>query len=369
MKVIINRAGMAAILSAAERIAPIVSPLDALRGVLVETVEGSLAVTATNLEVTLKQTLPAQIQEEGRFVFSAKLLAAMFRLLGGEMVCVTLDENNRLTLESGETVYAVTALDAKRYPKLELPFPEDTVPVTGIPALTCRTAFAVREDASKPIMKCIDLIFGKDGLRAIGSDGFRIADAKGDRKSTGEINMLLPARSLEKLAALVENQDSLAVGTTGKAIVFSKNNIIFSARLMDGTYMNVDQIFSSAKPAFTVLTDAEALRRAVNVIAPLDGEEQRIMLRFGGSRLTLQCADKYTRASTSLEVIPLMGTPAGEYWYHCGQLYECLRAQRGTLMVDVAQNGLLLLRTDDLICVQTASRAPASERQSGEKAA
>ena len=37
---------------------------------------------------------------------------------------------------------------------------------------------------------------------------------------------------------------------------------------------------------------------------------------------------------------------------------ECLRAQSGSLMLDIAQNGALLMRTDELVCMQLATREP-----------
>lgn len=362
MKVMLNRAEMAAVLASAEKIAPSGSPIDVLKGVLVETADGRLAVTASNLEITLRQTLPADIQEEGDFVFPARLFAAMFRLMGGDTASLSLSGNKQLTLASGQAVYTMTAMDAKDYPRTELPFPEDTVRVTGIPTLARRTAFAVREDAAKPIMRCIHLIFSSDGLRAVGSDGFRIAAARGDPKSTGEISMLIPAVALEKLAMLVENKDCLMVGTTGNNIVFFKDGFTFSARLMGGEYIDANRMLAAARANFTVLTDAETLRRAVNTVSPLDGEDQRIMLGFQGNRIVLQSAGVLGQSAAYVDVIPLSGSPSGTYWYNCCQLYECLRAQSGTLMADVAQNGLLLLRTDDLICMQTASRPPQAAR-------
>ena len=48
----------------------------------------------------------------------------------------------------------------------------------------------------------------------------------------------------------------------------------------------------------------------------------------------------------------------GVYWYNPAQLMECLKALNGTLMLEVVQHGALLLKTDDLVCFQTATREP-----------
>ena len=362
MRVTLNRAELSSVLNDAEKIAPASSPLDSLKGALLEAEDGKLTVTASNLEVTLKRTIPCGIQEAGSTVFSAKLLAAMLRLLEGDEVFLETTANHQLLLKAGTAVYQAAALDPANYPQTPIPFPEDTVSVTGIQSIAKRTAFAVREDNASPIMRCINLIFSSDGLRAVGSDGFRIAAAKGDSKSTGEISLLIPVTSLEKLASLVSNQDSLQVGTTGKYIVFTMENFAFSARLMDGRPIDAQAMLSAAQPRFTVLTDAAAMRSAVDSVVCVAEETARLMLRFDGQRVALQCTGENGNANGALDVVALSGTPSGEYWYNGKQLYECLRAQNGTMMVDVAQGGVLLLRTDELICMQTAIRKPSKQK-------
>ena len=80
MIVTINRA---AFLDAAKRamsIAPSESPLDVLKGALMEAdaASGKLTITSTNMEVALMETLPCSVQEEGALVFSAKMLSECF---------------------------------------------------------------------------------------------------------------------------------------------------------------------------------------------------------------------------------------------------------------------------------------------------
>lgn len=132
------------------------------------------------------------------------------------------DESGKLVVSSGNAEYAIPVKDAAQYPRMEIPCPAATVPVSGIPSLTKRTAFAVSEDTTRPMLKCVNLIFGTDGLQAVSTDSFRIASAKGDRESRGNISFLVPAASLEKLAALVDNREKLQVGTTGKPLCSRK---------------------------------------------------------------------------------------------------------------------------------------------------
>lgn len=358
LKVNLNRQELLAVMKDANRIAPNHSPLEILRGALLEAEDGKLTVTAGNLEITLVRKLKAEVQDAGNLVINARLFAAMLEVLGGDVVTLDSDDAGTVIITCGSACYKASVLPARDYPRMEIPFPEDTVTVCGIPAMARRTVFAVAEDSGKPVMKCVNLIFDSDGLHCVGSDGFRVVSAKGMSKSAGSISMLMPAESLDKLAHLLTDQDELAVGTTGGTIVFTKENFIFSARLMEGSYMDVGQLLSQVKAGFTVLTDTDALRTAVSMVFAVAENSGKLMLRFDGGRIRLECTGECGRSSGELDVIPLSGTPQGEYWYNPRQLYECLRAQSGTLMVDVAQNGILILRSDALICMQMAVRAP-----------
>ncbi|MEG2679267.1 MAG: DNA polymerase III subunit beta [Oscillospiraceae bacterium] len=358
MKVNLNRQELWAVMRDADQIAPSHSPLEILRGALLEVEDGKMTVTAGNLETTLVRKLKAEVMDAGNMVINARLFTAMLAVLGGDVVTLESDGSGMVTITCDSTSYNVSVLSARDYPRMEIPFPEDTVRVSGIPAMAKRTVFAVAEEGDKPLMKCVNLIFSSDGLHAVGSDGFRVVNAKGESKSAGSVSMLMPAQSLDQLARLLGNKDELAVGTTGKSIVFTKEDFVFFARLMEGSYINVEQLLSQVRASFTVLTDTDALRTAVSTVFAVAEDTGKLMLRFGGGRLHLECTGECGRSSGELDVIPLSGTPQGEYWYNPRQLYECLRAQSGTLMVDVAQSGILILRSDELVCMQMAVRAP-----------
>ena len=344
----------------AESIAPAKSPLDVLKCTYLATENGKLTVAASNSEVALERRIPADIHEEGRMVIGADLLTAMLKLLDGDTVSIQSEGSGYVMVSTGKTAYSLSVLDAGTYPRLEIPFPEDTVPVTGIPSIAKRTCFAVSvsEEEKRPEMKCVHLVFSDDGLHAVGSDGYRIASARGDNKAVGDVDMLIPAASLEKLAQLVTNKDNFKVGTTGKTIVFMKEDFAFSARLMGGQYFDADQLLSRAKPIFSVLTDAELMKQTLSAVYSVTGKHNRFCLTFSGKELHMRFESEFGVSTVEMDVVPLSGTPVGEYWYNPIKLMECLRAQNGALVLEVVQNGALLMHTDELVCMQLATREP-----------
>lgn len=360
MIVTINRA---AFLDAAKRamsIAPSESPLDVLKGALMEADAASskLTITSTNMEVALMETLPCSVQEEGALVFSAKMLSEMLQRLPLDTVQISRPENRgRMVLKSDNACYEVDVWDRGAFPKPDLPFPEDTVKLSGIPGMAQRTVFATAQDNSKPLLKCVNLKFTDVGLRAAGSNGNCIVAAKGDDQSKGDISLLIPAASLGKLGRMCDDTDEFRVGTTGKNIVFFKENFLFSARLMDGGYIDTDLLLSTIKNSFTVLTDIQDMRNALSSVLTVE-PEGKVMLRFCDQRLEFHCSGTYGTAFAPVEVIALTGAPVGDYWFSSRQLNTCLKALQGTVTLGIAGGGMLTLSTQDAYYIQNAMRAP-----------
>lgn len=362
MNITINRAELLHAARRAASIAPSDSPMDVLKGTLLEAEGSRLTLTATNMEISLEQRLACPILEEDAVVVNAKLLTGMLEKLAGDTVELCRESGReQMYVRGGEAEYLVPVRNRNSFPRLEIPFPEDTVKVSGIPSIAKRTIFAAAKDGEKPLLKCVNLMFTRDGLRAAGSNGSCVVTAKGDDKCAGDIQMLVPASSLEKLARICGDTDEFRVGTTGKAIVFFKENFAFSARLLEGSYIDTDQLTGAVQNQFAVLTGVQDLRKALDSVICLDAEG-KVQLQFEGQRLKFSCSSEQGNTSSSMEVIPLTGIPQGEYCYLAGQLMLCLRSLSGTATLGVAQGGMLTLSTEDAFYMQTAMRPSAAVR-------
>ena len=360
MNITMNRAEL---LSAAQKAAAIASesaPLESLKGALLETSAASntLTITATNIETSLEQKLSCPTGEDDAVVMNAKLLAGMLRLMSGETVELRrLPESRVLSLRSGETAYEWTIIERGEFPKMQFPFPEDTVTVRGIPSIARRTMFATEDNKDKPLLKCVNFMFTQEGLKGASYNGRSMVTAKGDDKSTGNASLLVPAAALEKLAELCTDQDEFKVGTTGPSIVFMRPGLTFSTRLMEGDFVDIGYLMGSIRNQFTVLSDVADLRRTLQAVAAMDPKGW-VKLAFDGGRITFSCKSKLGRAVESMDVVPLTGAPQGEFWYLIPELMNSLKALSGTVTLGIAQAGMLDLSTEKAYYMQTAMREP-----------
>ena len=363
MNITMNRAELLHAVRRAATVAPTNSPLEVLKGVCLEVdaASKSLVLTATNLEVTLKQKLACGTQEDDALVIDTKLLAGMLEKLPGETVKLEQKSgDSRVIVESGDARYSVSVWERSSYPKTEIPAVTNLVRASGIPSMARRTVFATDEKNEKPMLKCVYLRFTQDGLRAAGSDGNCVVTAKGDDKSTGDFGVLIPAPSLERLAQMCEDKDEFRVGTTGKKVVFVREGFLFSARLIEADYLDTDFLTSSLKNQFTVLTDVAELRKCLESVSCVE-PDGKVRLSFEGMTLSFQCAGVHGNASDTITVAPLTGMPQGEYWYLTRRLNDCLRSLSGTATLGIAVGGMLTLNTENAFYMQTGVRPGAEQ--------
>jgi len=367
-----NRAELLCAAKRAAAVAPSKSPLEVLKGALLEVdaAHKALVLTATNLEVILKQKLNCAALENDALVIDAGLLAGMLEKLSGDTVELRREPGgSRLIVQSGDSVYSVSVWERSSYPKQDIPALTSTVRASGIPTMAKRTVFATCEDDTKPMMKCVCLRFTQDGLRAAGSDGNCVVTAKGDDKCTGDLSVLIPAVSLTQLARMCGDKDEFRVGSDGKRIVFIRDDLLFSARLIEGDYIDTDYLTSSLKNQFTVLTDIAELSKALDSVVCVE-PDGKVKLSFDGMMLTFQSTGVYGSATNTISVIPLTGTAQGEYWYLAKRLTSCMRALSGTATLGIAQGGMLTLSAENAFYMQSGVRpgTVASKRPAQKKA-
>lgn len=195
MNITINRMEMLDTARRMASIAPADSPLDVLHGVLLEADAGSgrLALTGHQPGTGLNGTAALHSGRE-RHVCNRRPDADRHggKTAGGHSGDHPSEGGAAVTLRSGCAHYTVPIWPRSSFPKPEIPFPEDTVKVSGIPDMAKRTVFAVSTENDKPLMRCVNLMFTPQGLQAAGSDGNCIVTARGDTQSVGNISLLIP---------------------------------------------------------------------------------------------------------------------------------------------------------------------------------
>ncbi len=342
-----------------------------LRGIHVEADarRSMLTLTATNQEIAIQASMGAVVEQSGSMVMDARLLPSILALLPEETLDMELEDSGQLTIRSGSTQYRLSVTSGEKYPMPELPFPDDTVPVTGLRSLVRQTAFATLESTSAPLMSCIQIALGPDGLKGVGTNGFCVIEARGDKNCKGQSELLIPARSLAVLAAISRDSDVYEMGLAGKSIVFWSGTLLFSARLMAGKYPDTKMLLEKFQSKYSVSLAAEELVSAINAVSPvMETEGIRIGISFGEHEIHISAETKQGTASAPVKALVLNGADR-PFYYNYKILLKYLRLVSGSVTLDFDANGLLAVRAGATQYIQSPLRPPKEAAAQSQQAA
>lgn len=326
-----------------------------------------LTLTATNLEIAIRAYMGAVVEQSGSMVIRAKLLASIMAQLPEDSVDLELLDNGQLSIRSGSTSYCLDVLSGDKYPMPEIPFPDDTIPVTGLWSLVRQTAFAVSQDEKAPIMGCIKLTLGPDGLKGVSTNGYCIMQAQGDKNCKGQSELLVPAHSMAVLAALSKDTDVYELGLAGKSVVFSNGTLFFSARLMEGAYPDTRPFLEKFQGKYSVNLSAEEFIAAVDSAAVVSLTNPRIELAFGEHEIRVGAETEHGRAVMPVKAL-VLSAPSQPFYYNHKVLLKYLKLLHGNVTLEFDANGLLAVRTGTMQYIQSPVRPPVKAAQAKQAA-
>lgn len=190
---------------------------------------------------------------------------------------------------------------------------------------------------------------------------------KRNKQCKGQIELLLPARSLKVLASLSNDSDVYEMGVTGKSLVFWSGTLLFSARLVEGKFPNTSGIFEQFKCQYSVHLDAAEFIRALEVAESVSESNHRVELTFGEHEITVSAESACGRSSAPVKAL-VLNAPKQPFYYNSRKLLEYLRLEKEKITLEFDKFGLLVVRSGSTRYVQSPMRAPVQAAETGKAA-
>ena len=335
------------------------SPVMELTGILIEVDEntGQVSFLGTDLGVAIKCELQADVESGGAAVVNAFLLVGMLNLLAGDRVLLELTRNGLLHVKAGSAEYTVATLPPENFPKMEIPAPDSVVRLSGVCSLEKFTTFAAAKKDTKQKLECVRMEIGKDTVRAVACDGYRMTATKAKLESGGSLDLLLPASSLHTLAGLVNDDDILYLGIKNRCAVFFRPGLYFSTRTVDGPYLDVDALIG--KPGeYQAMTKASDFGKAVETVAAVSDGYSSVGLRLQDGKILFSCdGPGGVEAHTAIDAQVFSAMPDGAaFCYPASSLCQGVRLLEGMLAVSMSKAGVLIVTNGAQKYMQTPRR-------------
>ncbi len=241
MKFSCEKALLQAAISTVSRAVSPKSSIPALEGILLETGE-SLRLTGYNLETGIRTTVPAQIEETGSLVLSARLFGEIIRKLPDDVV-VFSTSHYMVNITCGMSEFNILGTDAEEFPELPVVEYQNSLTIQQklLKSMIGQTLFAVSESESRPIHTGSLFEVDETGLTVVSVDGYRLAlRHEGIEQKEGEpsFSFVVPGSALsevEKICGDTENTISITQGS--RHMMFKVGDLMLVSRRLEGEFL------------------------------------------------------------------------------------------------------------------------------------
>ena len=226
-----------------------------LSNVLMEVESNNIIFTGTDLEIGLKQSVPAEVFETGVLTLPAKKLFEVARESGSDQISFKEEEKNWVTITSGSSIYKLAGMVSDEFPKFPDYDEESMVEIEAdvIRDLIDKTIFSIAQDKENMFSLTAVLLSkveeeGKTQLRCVSSDGHRLTIMTKETESGANITLnpvtLIPYRGVQEIRKFSENRDTFKLSIEKKQAVLKSEDSLLIIRLMEGEFPNFENLLN-----------------------------------------------------------------------------------------------------------------------------
>ena len=233
-------------LQAVQNVVGIRSTLPILSNVLLTAAKGKLTLTTTDLDVSVRCTIDAEVSKTGAGTLPARRLASIIRELPDSVVEIAIDDKDVATVECSSSNFKIIGLSKDEFP----PTPKAdgkysyTIEQSVFKEMLKMTHYAASNDETRFVLNGVLLSFKEGKLTVVATDGRRLAlvEHEVEFPTEAETDMIIPTKAVNELHHTLADEGDLKIFAKDNQVLFEFGNISVSSKLIEGTYPNYKQV-------------------------------------------------------------------------------------------------------------------------------
>lgn len=279
-----------------------------LSGLLIRAEAGTLSLSSFDYEISARLSVPADVQDEGTFLVSGRLLAEICRSLPSAPVDVER-EGSKVTLSCRNSRFSLATMPETEYPELPaLPAVSGVVDGDAFAQAVSQVIIAASRDDTLPILTGVRMEIEDDRITFLATDRYRLALREVSWKPTTpgiSTSVLVKAKTLSEVAKTLGGGGdlSLAFSDDSELIGFESGGRRTTSLLVDGDYPKIRSLFPENTPIHAVV-ETSNLVEAVRRVSLVAERNTPVRLAFTDGQLTLDAGTgEDAQASEAIEAV------------------------------------------------------------------
>jgi len=269
--------------------------LPILKGILIQAkADGTLILTASDLEISIQKEVNATVEEEGSVVVISKLFGDIIRKLPNDEISIEEKEDGNILIKTNSSEFTVVSLPVDEFPKIgdKEEYTEEIIFNREIfKDMVRKTSFAASIDEAKGILVGILTEINKDRVNMVALDGFRLSLASEEMTSSSENKFIISAKIMNEISKIISDDDSeddIKISMDQKKASFRIGNTEVILRLMEGEYIKYRDIIPVDNP-INVVVGRDILLESIERASLLakEGKNNLIKMTMKNNLLTV----------------------------------------------------------------------------------
>jgi len=264
---------------------------------LISTDENALNFSATDLEVSAKVSVKANVEIEGKFCVNAKNISDIVRELPQEEILLEIiDDKNILSLKCKNIHYSLLVFRSDDFPQLTFGNEESEFKLNSnqLSEIINRTSHAISLDETRLNLNGIFLQEIDSKIRAVATDGHRLSMLDTEVENA-EMRVLLggviiPRKSINELKKLTESfSENLIKVSLDESFMYvnAQDKYFLSIRLIAREYPKYEAVIPP-KTTHKLVADKDLFFNAVKRIKIMSNEKSNgVRLHLGKNEMTI----------------------------------------------------------------------------------
>jgi DNA polymerase III subunit beta len=313
MKVTVERTELVKSLSHVHRVVEKRNTIPILANVLIRAGKNGLELKATDLDLEIVETVPAEVKQAGATTVPAHMIYDIVRKLpeGAQIELQSGNDRGSLSIRAGRSRFTLQSLPETDFPDLaagELPH-RFLLATSDLKRLVNKTQFAISTEETRYYLNGIYLHAVDEKpvkLRAVATDGHRLAQVEipAPKGAIGIPGVIVPRKTVAEVQRLVEDGgEEVEIELSPSKVRFSFGKVVLTSKLIDGTFPDYVRVIPAANDKTLVVERAE-FAAAVDRVSTVSSERGRaVKLSLVSGKLTLSVTNPDSGSATEeLEV-------------------------------------------------------------------
>lgn len=270
--------------------------LPILENFLFEIKEGSLIISATDLQTSMITSLSVESKEGGKVAVPSKILLDTLKTLAEQPIAFSVDDQTfAIEISAGDGKYKLSGENGEDFPKIPVVDNASSVnlPASVLAEAINKTIFAVSNDELRPAMTGVYCQLSPQNLTFVATDAHKLVRyRRNDTHADSATSFILPKKALNLLKSSLPAEDiNVSVEYNATSAFFKFANINLICRLIDERYPDYEAVIPQNNPNKLTLDRSLFLNCLKRVVIFANKTTHQVRLKINGSELNISSED------------------------------------------------------------------------------